>query len=282
MDNFTIIKYAWKINQLTSQMEPIMAWSNVADKFMKVVSSPIDLMMKWADEPLKNREHKRNIDAMTAEERFRNEQERANKSHEHKLKMEEEKHSTDQKIKRETEVARIISEIEDLRKDKQLERMKLATESLVKLQIELTKINTEAIASIGNLSLDLRNKAHNLLIEKKKEYEDMQEIAISKSMKRIEEIDVRFEGNERAKDMFYKAEDVKLSKLIDSTGQFITELSVDLNNINKNIDLLQISGQEFIKKHLSGFGSIGISQNDIKQLSENTDYNTTIDGTLIK
>ncbi len=271
-----IVKYAVKSTNLLTDMESTMAWSNVAEKLVNVASSPFKLMSKWAEEPLKNRAHKRNIDLMTAEERFKNEQSRLNQSHESKLKKEEESHITEQIIKRETETVRIIAEIEELKKDKQLERMKLATEALVKMQRELTKINTEAISSIGNMSLDLRNKATNLIIEKQKQCKEIQESAISKSMDRFEEIDRRFGENNRAKDIFYKNEDAVLAKTIDSTGKLIDELSSDLRSINKNIDLLQLSGQKFIENHLSKFSSIGFTQDDIQQLSNSSDTNETI------
>ncbi len=259
-----------------------MAWSNVAEKLVNIVSSPIELVGEWLKEPLKNREHNRKKDLETHQEMFKNNQVRLNQTHNYKLRSDEEKLKTELHIKKETEVVKIISEIEELKKDKQLERMKLATESLVKLQRELTKINTEAISSIGQMSIDLRDKAHNLFIEKKELYETMQEEAIESSMKNIEMIDKRFAGNERAKDIFYKAEDAKLANAIDSTQRFISELSIDLGNLNKSIDILHMSGQKFIENHLSKFSEIGFSQQDVKMLSGSQDSNKTIEGTIVK
>lgn len=239
---------------------------NFIGKLGSVVTDPFDVLKDWASEPLKRWEHDRNeesrkhahqreMDKMLAEEKIRSE-----------LRMKEEQAKVELDIQRETGILRITAEIEELRKDKQLERMKLASEALVHYQSEMMHLMTDIVHNIGEMQLDLRERAHQLVLEKTAHYKAIQSDAYVEMAREIKEIESRFGSNERAKDMLYAAIGRKYNSILDATTGFLAELSRDIGDINRSITGIAESGKVFVEQHLSQFNNIGITVDSIKSL----------------
>jgi hypothetical protein len=156
-------------------------------------------------------------------------------------------------IKKETEVHRIISEIDELQKDKDFQRMKLVSESIMKYQKELTTLNVNAINAIGTMQLELREKAQDLVYNKTIRYKELQDKAIHEAGEDLEKILEKFPDNERMQDILIKAVDKRLSNVIDTAQNFLLELNEDIKLLNKSINSLAEGGQKFIEKHLDNF-----------------------------
>ena len=153
----------------------------VLSKLGDVLKSPVNMMCNWAEEPLRRAEHKRQEESKDKEvQRVIESQVGVEKALSNQ-RMQENEFSTDMKIKRETEIFRIINEIEQLKKDKEFERMKKVSDAMMEYQKELTRINVEAVEAIGSMRIDLQRKAYELIHEKTQQYTELQDKAIQQA-----------------------------------------------------------------------------------------------------
>ena len=222
----------------------------------KIVYEPIKLVTDWAHEPLKRWEHKRNIELET--ERIKAEAQSRIKEREAEVDLE---------IKRETEIKRILAEIEEFKKDKALERMKAVSEAIIKYQETLTRLNVNAINAIGHMQLELREKAQQLVYDKTIKYKELQDQAIAEAARDLKMIKEEFSDNDIARDILIKAVDKRLANIIDTAHKFLIELNADIKLLNQSISLLAEQGQKFIKSHLEKL-YIGTITEDIKRVEE--------------
>lgn len=228
-----------------------MSWWTIITALESIIIKPLELITDWAREPLKKWEFERQI---------------KQKECESELRMKEEEHKSDLHIKKETEIVRILQEIEELKKDKQFERMKATSEAILKYQKELSNINRDAISAIGNMQIELREKAQNLIHDKVVRYKEFQKIATDEAMADFKRIEDNFADNDRAKDILYRAVDQRLANVIKAADSFLLELSKDISSINQSICMLADSGQKFIQSHLGQYKVIEFSDNDVKRL----------------
>lgn len=239
-----------------------MSFFDAFDKLDDIIFEPIKLVTDWAREPLKGRENKRNIEKETAIMKLKEELKFKEKELHAKLKKEEKELDSELKIKKETEVHRIMSEIDELQKDKDFQRMKLVSESIMKYQKELTKLNVSAINSIGNMQLELRERAQDLVYSKTVRYKELQDLAIKEAGDDLEKILEKFPDNERMQNILIGAVDKRLANVIDTAQNFLLELNEDIKILNKSINLLTENGQNFIENHLNNFHQLQNSSND--------------------
>jgi hypothetical protein len=174
-------------------------------------------------------------------------------------KMFEMELSTNLQIKRETEIVRIITEIEQLKKDKDLERMKAVSDAMMNYQKELTRINVEAVEAIGSMRIELQRKAYELIHEKTQQYNELQQMAIQQAEDQFQRIDNNSTMSESSKNVLRAAVDKKLAGIIDNATRFLEQLNDDMQLISKDINLITTSGQNFIQRHLEQFQLIGMS-----------------------
>jgi hypothetical protein len=172
-------------------------------------------------------------------------------------------------IARETEIVRIITEIEQLKKDKEFERMKAVSDAMMNYQTELTRINIEAVEAIGSMRIELQRKAYELIHEKSQQYNDLQDRALLQAQDQLERIDSNQNMSEASKNIMINAVDKKLAGIIDNATRFLELLNDDMQLISKDINLITSSGQDFIQRHLEQFQLIGLS-GDTTALLENS------------
>lgn len=208
-----------------------MAIFDMLDKIDDIIYEPIKLMTDWAREPLRRREH-----------------EREKEKQEHSKTID-----ANLAIKKKTEVQRILTEIDELRKDKDFQRMKAVSDAIMQYQKDLTHLNIDAINAIGQMQLNLRERAQDLVYDKTIKYKELQDKAHHQAIDEIEEIEKRFHNNEAAKAMFYKSVDHRLANIISTAHKFLIELNNDIAVLNESIRTLTESGQNFIEGHLEKF-----------------------------
>ncbi|MGI9211058.1 MAG: hypothetical protein ACR2HF_01180 [Methylococcaceae bacterium] len=212
-------------------------------KLGDVLVSPVNMLCDWAKEPLKGAEH-----------------ERMEKSKDRDFQRE---------IERETEVVRIISEIEQLKKDKEFERMKDVSDAMMRYQKELTRVNVEAVEAIGCMRIELQKKAYELIYEKTQQYAELQNWAIQQAQDQLSKIDNDSSMAETTKSILRNSVDKKLAGVIDNATRFIEQLNEDMQLISKDINIITSSGQKFIERHLSQFQLIGFSNESVSALGAN-------------
>jgi hypothetical protein len=164
-------------------------------------------------------------------------------------------------IARETEIVRIITEIEQLKKDKEFERMKAVSDSMMAYQTELTRINIDAVEAIGSMRIELQRKAYDLISEKRQQYDELQNRALQQAVEQFTQIDSNLALSEISKNVLRGAVDKKLAGIIDNATRFLEQLNDDMQLISKDINLITTSGQDFIQRHLEQFQLIGMSGN---------------------
>jgi hypothetical protein len=227
-------------------------------KLGDVLTSPVNMLCDWAREPLNRYEHSRTEKTKDADVQ-----------REITRQVGVELALSDQRIKEETEIVRIITEIEMLKKDKEFERMKAISDAMMEYQKELTRINVEAVEAIGNMRIELQRKAYELIHEKTQQYNELQEKALQQAADQLERIDSNPNMSEASRNIMMSAIDKKLAGIVDNATRFLAQLNDDMQLISKDINLITTSGQNFIQRHLEQFQVIGLSS-DTTGLLENS------------
>lgn len=262
-----------------------VAWN----KIFEVVISPVDVFGEWLKEPLKRSEHKRqeeskdrdvkrDIERQIGVEKSLSEQRIRERQFEAKLendkqhflseqKKSEEQFTTEMHIKRETEIVRILADIEQLKRDKEFERMKTVSDAMMEYQKELTRINVDAVETIGSMRIELQRKVYDLIHEKTQQYKDMQYKAIQQAKEQSIEIN-SIDLPDEYKSMLMSGVTEMLTSSIKEATRFVQQLNDDMQLINKDINLITTSGQQFIERHLQQFQLIGFSEQTTALLSQ--------------
>jgi hypothetical protein len=228
-------------------------------KLAEVLVSPVNMMCNWAEEPLKRYEYERlekTKDADVQREITR--------------QVGVERALSDQRIKEETEIIRIIAEIEQLKKDKEFERMKEVSDAMMEYQKELTRVNVEAVEAIGSMRIDLQRKAYELIYEKTQQYKALQNESLKNAQEQLIQINSIPNLSESDKLILSSGVSAILASSINEAKRFIEQLNDDMQLISKDINLITSSGQNFIQRHLEQFQLIGLS-GDTTNLIEQSD-----------
>ena len=245
-----------------------MNFLKMFDKLDDIIYKPVELITDWAHEPLKSREHKRREESADRELQREIERKTAEEKIASEIKIKEKAREVDIEIKKETEIIRIIAEIEEWKRDQEFNRMKSVSEAISKYQKELTQLNVDAVNDIGHMQIELREKAQNLVYEKTIKYKDLQTIATQEAMEDLKKVETDFSDNEVAKEILNKAIQDRLGNIITVAANFLKELNDDIRSINSNITLLSERGHRFIETYLAQFQALGFSEEDIKRLKE--------------
>lgn len=238
--------------------------SQIGSALLNCISKPVDALCEWAKEPLKDREyrreeaskeseHKRNMDVLTAKKRVEHELRMSELNAEYELREKEKTLEVDLEVRRVREIEKAVAEIQEWRKSQELERMERTTAAIARYKEQLTKLNIEVINSIGNMQLDLKERAQKFVYEKAVQYKRLQDEATEEAMNDLIRIEEKFGDNERAKDILIRAVDTKMGNVIDTSTRFLEELNRDIVSLNQSIDRLTNQGQKFIESHLERF-----------------------------
>lgn len=238
------------------------------DKLDDIIYKPIELITDWAREPIKARDHKRKEQSADNELKRDIERKTAEQKIASKIKMKEREKEADIEVKKETEVVRILTEIQEWKKDQEFNRMKAVSEAISKYQKKLMQLNVNAVNDIGHMQIELREKAQNLVYEKTIKYKDLQRTATKEAMEDLKNVEIDFSDNEAAKKILNEAIEDRLKNIINVAANFLEELNDDIRSINKNITLLAESGHRFVEEHLTHFQDLGFSAEEIKKLKE--------------
>ena len=216
-----------------------MGFSSVVKGIFKSVNAPFSILEDWATEPLKRWENKR---------------EQENKDRDVQREIERtvgvEKVRTDLQIKMQTQIDSMRAKTRQWEEDQDAARRIKLLDAFKKYQEELMALNTNAIRAIGEMNLELKEKAQALVLEKTKEYKALQDEAQKQAMEECDMIEEKYANNERVKSMLLNSTETKLVGIMNNCTRFIDELSEDIKEMNKSINQLTASGQNHIQKVL--------------------------------
>ncbi len=286
-----------------------MGFLSAVGNVFRVLKGPVDVLVDWAKEPLKRWENDRNeankdrdverdirrqTDVEKVKSQLRMEEAKAQADLEIKkkteiqrinaeaeqrtidqefqrsqLRMEEAKAQADLEIKMQTEIQRINAETEQWTKDQEFQRMKDVAEAVCHYRERLTQLQLNTIRAIGNMDIELREKAQNLILTKTREYKALQDQAQKDAEAEFERILDKFSNNERMMDILITSAQKKLASVIDGASQFLAGLNDDIMRMNSNIDLITQQGQKFIDAQISTrFEGLAPAQNDPNLLQQ--------------
>lgn len=259
------------------------------DKLAKlgdILLKPIEAITDWTTEPLKKWDHERAEDAKAAAhqrevnlqnarikvaaeaKKIESEIKLGEDSAKFERKLRQKTVETDLAIRKETEIKRIIVELDEWKKDQEVQRMERVSEAIMRYQEQLTKLNVNATSAIGHMQLELRERAQELVYDKTIKYKELQDLALKEAMVDLEKIETNFSNNETAKNILINAVDKKLSNIIDTAQNFLIELNNDIKLLNQSINLLAERGQSFIESHLEHFHVAELPMNEMKLIND--------------
>ncbi len=268
-----------------------MGLLDMFDKVDDIIYKPVETICEWTKEPLKKWEHKRDMETQTqniaAEERARERKfqhekemqaqnilaEAEKRKHEKEFaqqiadnemaKKKLEQAMTEQerasltadyeaRAKVDADIRRWNAEIEQMILQQADERRDRLVECLKRYQLDLSNAAKDIVNSIGLMSLELRAKANEMVLEKTKEYRALQDESKKQSLLELKEVKEMFfnDDPDTYKIMVGEIMEERRSA-IDLAGRFIVELSEDMKRLNQNTDDLMRMGMENANKYLA-------------------------------
>jgi len=223
------------------------------DKLDDIIYEPVKLITDWAREPLKGIENRRQKNLA---------------SHLAQIEMQKEEHRINMEIKRETGVKKVLAELDEWQKDKQLVRTQELINSIAAYKERLVNLNIEAHKAIGNLEFELQEKAKKLVYENTVKYIDLQEKARESAFTFLERIE-NFKGNEKTKEKLEDQVLKMLSNIIDNADDFVKTLNGEMIDLSKSISQLTHSGEKFINEHIQQISII--TTNNVNKIGNGKD-----------
>ncbi len=225
-------------------------------KLDDILYAPVKAVCNYIEEPL---------NALHAKRDRVNEQHTANiqmqmREHEEKLKRESAREAAelDLEMRRlHAEMDEVIAQQEDARRDK-------LVESIKRYQIELATASRDIVNSIGVMSLELRERANDMVRENTEKYKQMQSDAMEEADKRLMLIQERYANNERIRIRMEDSVMAQMDSIIDTASKFISELAEDIKRMNANTDelmRLQMENVNTYLKPMTGALQAGIDNN---------------------
>lgn len=205
-------------------------------KIGSILKAPFDALGELIKEPSRRWEHQRN--EMSTE-------------YEHRREKELRELDVQLTIKRQTGIQKAIFELDEIRKEKDFERMERTIKALQEHQESWARLNTETIKAIGNMQIELYDKAQDLVLRKTQQFRELQDQAYRQAEQEILRIEGNFSENETAKTILYRAVDLKLSNVVLAADNFLKELNRDIILLNNDISSLSKQGQVFIENNLN-------------------------------
>lgn len=220
-----------------------MGFFDMFDKLDDIIYQPVEVICEWAREPLRKWEHGRSRDSREQNAQIQEDRRRM----EAQLEMEREEHEANlqfQRQKWDVEIDKMIAEQEDARRDKLVEAIK-------NYQIQLADASRDIVNSIGIMTIELRSRANDLIIEKTQAYKKVQDEAKRQSMQALKEAKDAFaESDPQTYRMLVDEIMEERRSMVETAGKCIVELSEDLKRLNDNMVVLTQQGMETVDRYL--------------------------------
>lgn len=237
-------------------------WDKLAE-LGSILARPFEIIGEYVSEPLRGWEHERGEASKAATHSQSKDLEQSRIKAESDARIRESESEANLVIK----TRQLDRELEEWVKDQEIARFERVTEAVMQYRQQFVEMNNNAIKAIGEMQIELRRSAHELVEEKTRRYTALQNEAIQEAMADLVRIDQQFGGNPVAKQMLEQAVATKLAMVIDCARDLINELTVDLRLLSESITRLADRGEEFVSVHLQQFHTRQLGT--IEQISAN-------------
>ena len=256
-----------------------MAFLDMFDKLDDIIYKPVETICDFIKEPLRVFEHKREMQRQQVETQRQQmnieASERANASaraHELNLSrqtadneaaqkrldqelVEQERESAradlEARAKIDADTRRWNAEIDQMILEQEDARRERLVECLKRYQIDLATATRDIVESIGMMSLSLRERANQMVLEKTKEYRAMQYESSRQSALELKEAQEMFADDPETFQILRDAIMSERADAVELASRFIVELSEDIKRLDLETTALLNDGWKNINKYLS-------------------------------
>lgn len=153
------------------------------------------------------------------------------------MKLEQELRHEDARFNQQMEFerAKMNAELDDMIAAKEIDRRAKIIQIVAEYQKTMAECAVSINNSLGMMSIELRDKAHNLVLEKKQAYLDMQEDAERRAMAKFDEIAKRFPEGSKARETMEEVVGKQLMIIVESSENFIKTIDDDFKNMLQGI-----------------------------------------------
>ena len=158
-------------------------------------------------------------------------QERQNVAQAQKLKQDEAKFMQQLEIDRQ----QFNAELDDMIARKEIERKSLVMEAIANYQRTMAECTVSIGNSIGNMSIELRERATALVEDKQKQYSALQDAAMDKATAQLEKIYEKFPEESRARSIMENAVEKQLNNIIETSDRFMRTIDEDFSKMMDSV-----------------------------------------------
>jgi len=158
-------------------------------------------------------------------------QQRKNAAHDQKLKQEEAQFM--QKL--EFDRQKFNAELDDMVARKEIERNSLVMEAIAKYQQTMAECTVSIGNSLGNMNIELRERATALVEDKQRQYSALQEAAMDKAAAQLERIYEKFPTESRARTIMENAVEKQLNNIIETSDRFMRTIDADFSKMMDSV-----------------------------------------------
>lgn len=151
-------------------------------------------------------------------------------------------------------------EMEELEKDRDLQRRKDVLQAIQSYQIEVTNAVNQSMLILGSMPVELRQRAENMLLEEIEKYRELQNKWQNDAIERAERIEKSFANNKKMKD---KLQDViydDMKRMVQLAEDTVKRMDEDVKRINENALNFSIEGKKMVEKSFASMQLNGKEQ----------------------
>ena len=158
-------------------------------------------------------------------------QERKNIAQSQQLKQEEAKFMQQLEFDRQ----KFNAELDDMVARKEIERNSLVMEAIANYQRTMAECTVSIGNAIGNMSIELRERATALVEDKQRQYSALQEAAMDKATAQFEKIYEKFPTESRARTIMENAVEKQLNNIIETSDRFMRTIDADFSKMMDSV-----------------------------------------------
>ena len=190
-------------------------------------------------------------------------QQRKNAAHDQKLKQEEAQFM--QKL--EFDRQKFNAELDDMVARKEIERNSLVMEAIAKYQQTMAECTVSIGNSLGNMNIELRERATALVEDKQRQYSALQEAAMDKAAAKLERIYEKFPTESRARTIMENAVEKQLNNIIETSDRFMRTIDADFSKMMDSVQRITENTMTNASQYISpAFANNALRGNDTKLL----------------
>ena len=192
-------------------------------------------------------------------------QQRKNSAHDQRLRQEEARFNQQLELDRQ----KLNAELDDMIARKEIERNSLVMEAISNYQRTMAECTVSIGNSLGNMNIELRERATALVEDKQRQYSALQDAAMDKAATQLERIYEKFPTETRARSIMENAVEKQLNNIIETSDRFMRTIDADFSKMMDSVQRITENTMSNAGQYISpGFANNSLLRggNDTKLL----------------